>query len=157
MRAVGVASPREQGQATTRTVTIAIRPRVSPSSGERRAQHRNEMTEMAMITGTNIAATLSTRFWMRALLPWASLTIRMMAESIVSFPVFSAVTLKGPPRHMVPANTFEPGILAEASDSPVSMLSSTLPSPESTSPSTGTRSPGLIVTTSPTDISLTFG
>ena len=53
-------------------------------------------TEIPIITGTNTAAILSTSFCTGAFVPWASLTMRMMEESIVSSPTFSAFTLRNP-------------------------------------------------------------
>ena len=51
---------------------------------------------------------------------------------------------------MLPPMTSLPGALSTGRLSPVSMLSSTPPSPSTTSPSSGTRSPGRTSTTSPT-------
>ena len=60
VRAVGVASPSEQGQAMTSTVTIARSPIVKPSEGARKVQHRKVIIDIPIITGTKTAATLST-------------------------------------------------------------------------------------------------
>ena len=51
---------------------------------------------------------------------------------------------------MLPPVTGEPVCFSTGSDSPVSMLSSTLEAPSSTVPSTGIAAPGRTRTTSPT-------
>ena len=144
--AVGVARPREQGQAITRTVTIEISPMVSPLPEEsRNIQHKSVNRDNPMITGTNTAATLSTVCCILALLPWASLTILMMEDNIVSFPTFSALMTNDPLWFKVPVKTLEPTVLWFPTGSPVSILSSTNDSPSITSPSAGILSPGFTV------------
>ena len=74
--AVGVASPNAHGQAITRTATILI---IDGTNSPVTAHQIPKVITAIMITaGTNIAATLSARAWMGALLPWASWTSRMI-------------------------------------------------------------------------------
>ena len=125
MMAVGVASPRAQGQAMMSTVTSASRPCENPFSGSSSTHAANETRAMPMITGTKIPAMRSTSFCTGALLPCASCTSRMICASRVSLPTFAAVKRKLPRWLTVPANTVSPGPLAAGTGSPVSMLSST--------------------------------
>ena len=100
MMAVGVARPSAHGQAITSTVTMASRPRVtSPQI----SQMTSVRTDMPMITGTKTAAIRSTAFWIGALEPCASRTIRMMPDRRVSPPTFSTRTVRAPCWLMVPA------------------------------------------------------
>ena len=84
-----------------------------------------------------------------ARLACASCTSRMICCSVVSRPTRVARKRKLPVEFTLPPNTPAPGSLSTGSDSPVSIDSSTADVPSTTSPSTGTRSPGLTMTMSP--------
>src|SRR5690554_1138554 len=103
--AVGVASPKAQGQAITSTVTMASRPCTTPLLPPHRSQAPKVRTAMPSTTGTKTAAILSTSFCTGALLPWASRTVCMIWASSVAPPTFSASKRKLPLWLMVPANT----------------------------------------------------
>ncbi len=79
---------------------MARRPRVT---SPHRIQIRSVRTEMPMITGTKTAAIRSTVFWIGALDPCASRTIRMMPERRVFSPTFSTFTVRAPFWLIVPA------------------------------------------------------
>ena len=66
--AVGVASPREQGQAITSTETIFSNAFENPAPGTD-SQYAKVISDSTRTTGTKTAATLSTVRWMAALLP----------------------------------------------------------------------------------------
>ena len=125
------------------TETMARSPIVTPSLGASTTQQIKVMIDNKIITGTNMLATLSTVCWIRALLPCASRTIRIIEASIVSLPTFSARISKVPFWFIVPANTLSPAAFLFATGSPVSMDSSMKDSPEITTPSAGILSPGL--------------
>ncbi len=103
-----------------------------------------------MTTGTNTAATRSTRRSMGALLVWASSTNRMIWESTMSWPTRVALKTRKPRWFKVAPQTSAPGSLGTGMLSPVSMDSSTLLKPSATTPSTGIFSPGRTTTRSPT-------
>lgn len=88
--AVGVASPRAQGQAMMSTVAMARRPLVRPSVGARMSQAASDRREIAMMMGTKIAATLSTSLCTGALLPWAWRTSSIIFERRVFLPMVVA-------------------------------------------------------------------
>ncbi len=73
---------------------------------------------------------------------WAWATIATIWDSRVSAPTLSARRMKAPVRLMDPATRRAPLAFSTGMDSPVTRLSSTAPEPSSTSPSTGTFSPG---------------
>ncbi len=110
---------------------------------------------MTMTAGTNHAETRSAYRWMGALEAWASSTRRMICDSAVSFPTFSARTLRTPLRLMEPPITVAPNVLSTGMLSPVSMLSSTADSPSRTMPSVAIFSPGRTMNASPTVTSST--
>ena len=143
MMAVGVASPRAQGQAMTSTEmnTWRAKPASFPASSQRRAA----TAAMAITTGTNTPATLSASRAMGALEPWASSTSLMIWARAVSRPIRSARTRRKPPWLMVAPVTLSPGALSTGMLSPVSMLSST-----EDPPSVGTLAPGFTSRMSPT-------
>ena len=84
MMAVGVARPRAQGQAMTRTEvkTRRAKGKSCPSSSQRMAAR----AAMLITTGTKTPATLSATLAMGAFFPWASSTKRMMRERVESSP-----------------------------------------------------------------------
>ncbi len=97
----------------------------------------------------NHVTTVSAIFWTGGLDPWASSTILMIRESIVSAPTRLASNVRLPVVARVPATTSSPGSLSAGMGSPVTMDSSTKLEPDVTIPSTGILSPGLMTTLSP--------
>lgn len=90
------------------------------------------------------------RRWIGARLRWASLTVRTICASSVSLPTRVARRTSILAPFTVPPLSRSPGALRTGAASPVSIDSSTGLSPSSTSPSTGTRSPGRTRRRSPT-------
>src|SRR4028118_754447 len=82
--------------------------------------------------------------------PCASSTIRTIWASAVSPPTFSARLTKPPVPLRAPPVPPPPPPFSAGMDSPVSMLSSSAERPSTTTPSTGTFSPGRTRTRSPT-------
>src|SRR6266511_5331379 len=87
---------------------------------------------------------------MGALEPWASCTMRMMLASAVSLPTLAARNRNDPVLLMVAPITSSPMTFSAGMDSPVIIDSSTAEAPWTTTPSTGTFSPGRTRTRSPT-------
>ena len=155
MIAVGVARPRAHGQAMMSTATAASMASVKLGSGPN-ASHTAKVTPaMAKTVGTKTLATLSASRWIGALEPCASSTSRMICASAVSLPTLVAVKRKAPVRFTVAPITRSPGPFSTGMDSPVSIDSSIDERPSSTTPSTGTFSPGRTRTTSSTRTSST--
>ena len=147
MIAVGVARPSAQGQAITSTATALTKAWVkSPAKIHQPAKARRAM---AVTTGTKIAEMRSARRCTGALEPCACSTMRMMPASSVWLPTPVARQLSRPSPFTVAAYTLPPTSLATGRLSPVSMASFTLEAPSTTSPSTGTLSPGRTTKTSP--------
>src|ERR1051326_4464246 len=86
---------------------------------------------------------------MGARLRWASATIRTICASIDSDPSLSARMMNEPVWFTVAPITFAPAVFSTGRDSPVIIDSSTALLPSSTTPSTGTRSPGRTRSRSP--------
>ena len=80
--ATGVARPRAQGQLITSTATARVR--AVPVSEPVKNHTAKVMTEIAITTGTKIPETLSAIFAAGALVAAASLTMRIIWESVVS-------------------------------------------------------------------------
>ena len=110
---------------------------------------------MASAQGTRMPAMRSAWRAIGALAPWASATVARIRPRTVSPPVRSTRTVSAPAPLTVPPNTSSPGALATGTGSPVTVDSSTKLLPAVTEASTGTRSPGLIRTASPTATSST--
>ncbi len=147
MIAVGVASPRAQGQAITSTATALI---TAVSSGAPYSHQPTSVISASTRTvGTNTWLTLSTSFWIGALPAWASSTRRMIRASTVSAPRARVRTSSRPSPLMAPPVTLSPGCLGTGRLSPLISASSAWLWPSMTSPSTGKRSPGLTSTRSP--------
>jgi hypothetical protein len=106
--------------------------------------------ETTITAGTKMPATLSARPWIGARLRWASATMWTIWPNNVSSPTRSARITKLPVPFTVPPVTLSPADFSTGSGSPVIMDSSTLEWPSSTSPSTGTLSPGTTRRVSPT-------
>jgi hypothetical protein len=143
-----VANPRAQGQAITRTDTAAV---TACSTAAPESVHSAKVTAATeTTTGTNTAATRSTRRWIGALPPCAAATRATMRESVVSAPIRVASTRIRPEPLIAPAVTASPLPFVTGRLSPVIRESSVSVSPSTTTPSTGMRSPGLTSATSPT-------
>src|SRR5438128_906441 len=92
--------------------------------------------------GTKYEDTTSARRWMGARLRCASLTMRTICARSVSLPTRSVRTTQPPVPFTVPPVTGSPGNFSTGIGSPVTIDSSTALVPSSTTPSTGTFSPG---------------
>ena len=147
---IGVASPSAHGHAMISTDTAATTARPSAGAGAQIIQAANAAAADTMTAGTNQPAAESARRWMGARLRCASATILTMRDNTVSEPTFSAVITSDPVPLMVPPMTLAPGAFATGMDSPVTIDSSIAPAPSVTDPSTGTASPGLTRSRSPT-------
>ena len=104
---------------------------------------------MPITTGTNTPETRSATLAMGALVAAASLTMRMIWESVVSSPTRVASQRRKPDWLTVAAETASPSALSTGTLSPVRADSLTALCPSSTTPSTGTLSPGRTMNTSP--------
>ena len=104
---------------------------------------------MPITTGTNTPLTRSATLAMGALVAAASLTMRMIWESVVSSPTRVAWQRKNPDWFTVAADTASPSALSTGMLSPVRADSFTALCPSSTTPSTGMFSPGRTTKTSP--------
>ena len=115
--ATGVASPNAHGQLITRTETaraIAY-PTVCPAM----SQTTKVMTAIAITTGTKMPETLSAIFAIGALVAAASLTIRMICESVVSSPTLAARQTIKPDVLIVAEVTASPTVFSTGILSPV--------------------------------------
>ena len=117
--AVGVASTRAQGQATTSTVTAG---RGSPVTSQ-------TTPARASTAGVNQRAQRSAVRTMGARSASASLTRVAIRPRAVPSPVRVVDTCRAPPVARVPANTSAPGPFSAGSDSPVIAASSTAARP----------------------------
>ena len=141
MMATGVARPSAHGQLMTTTATAAVR--ASFTSPPVATSHTANVTAaMTSTAGTKTVATLSAMRAMGALVALASSTRRMMRARLVSAPTRVARKVNEPVRLTVAALTVSPGAFSTGMDSPVRALSSMEEAPSSTTPSTGTVSPG---------------
>ena len=147
MMAVGVARPSAQGQAITSTETAATKP--VPGSPCQSHQAAKVARAISTTTGTKTEEIRSTRRCTGALLAWASETRRMIRDSVDSAPTAVTCTRSRPSPLIEPPVTASPAPLWTGRDSPVISDSSSWLSPCSTTPSTGTRSPGRTITRSP--------
>ena len=95
-----------------------------------------------MTPGTNQPETVSASFWIGARERCASATIWTIWASKVSLPTSSARMTKVPVALTVAPVTLSPGAFSAGTGSPVIIDSSTALCPSSTTPSTGTFSPG---------------
>ena len=145
--ATGVASPKAHGQLMTRTEMPLARakPTLSPA-----ISHAITVTTAMEITaGTKMPETLSATLAMGALVAAASLTIRMICESVVSSPTRVDSQRIKPDWLMVAAKTRSPACLSTGILSPVRAASFTALFPSNTIPSTGMFSPGRTTNISP--------
>ena len=139
---IGVASPSAHGQAIMRTATAFTRAWASFGSGPNTVHTPNVTTEIVITAGTKYPATMSASFWMGARLRWASETIFTIWASSVSEPTRSARITNPPVPFTVAPMTRSPGFFSTGIGSPLTIASSTALLPSSTTPSTGTFSPG---------------
>ncbi len=94
MMAVGVARPRAQGQAITRTATACRIAGSQPWPAS--SQPATVTAAITSTTGTNTALIWSTRRWIGALAPCASATMRTMRLSMDSAPTAVTRTSSSP-------------------------------------------------------------
>ena len=146
--ATGVARPSAQGHDMTSTEM----PRASAKLIPRPAisQPMATIAAMMMTAGTNTPETLSAILAIGALVAAASETVFIICARVVSCPTLVARQVMKPERFIVAALTVLPSALSTGIDSPVSADSSTAEAPETTTPSTGTLSPGRTTKISPT-------
>ena len=147
--AVGTASPMAHGQAMISTVTADTSACRYAGAGPTSNQTTKVTMAIDSTTGTNTAETRSASRWIGALLPCACWTRRMIRDSTVSPPTRSTRTRSAPFRLSVAPMTVSPGRLVIGVGSPVSIDSSTLLAPSTTTPSAGIVSPGRTRTSSP--------
>ncbi len=153
MIAVGVARPMAHGQAMITTPMNAVRARVRRGSGPATNQATKARAATSSTAGTKISAIRSTVAWMGALEPCARWTRATMLASAVSLPTRVARMTNEPVVARVAPMTSSPTVLATGIGSPVSIASSTADAPSTTTPSTGTFSPGRTRSRSPTTMS----
>ncbi len=147
--AVGTASPMAHGQAMISTVTADTSACRYAGAGPTSNQTTKVTMAIDSTTGTNTAETRSASRWIGALLPCACWTRRMIRDSTVSPPTRSTRTRSAPFWLSVAPMTVSPGRLVIGVGSPVSIDSSTLLAPSTTTPSAGIVSPGRTRTSSP--------
>ena len=123
---------------------------MSDGDGPSRSHTTNVSEAMPITAGTKYAAMTSARRAMGGLDPCACSTSRMICASAVSAPTLVARNVKEPVVFMVAPITSSPSLLTTGIGSPVSIASSTADEPLTTTPSTGTFSPGRTTTRSPT-------
>ncbi len=140
MMAVGVASPSAHGQAITSTATACSR--ASSTGAPLHSQPPSVANAITSTTGTNTAATWSTRRCTGALPACASCTSAMMCASTLCAPTARTLTCTAPSPLSEPPVTESPTCLGTGMASPVSMDSSAWVWPCVTVPSAGKRSPG---------------
>jgi hypothetical protein len=145
--AVGVARPRASGQAIT-TAEIAKVIAVMAAAFPKKYQARKVTTPDPTARITRYSAARSASLWPGALEFCACCTRSTIWASVVSAPTAVARKRTLPLRLMEPVITASPGRLVTGTLSPVTSASSMLVSPSTTSPSTGTLSPGLRSTVS---------
>ena len=145
--AVGTASPIAHGQAMISTATLTAA--ALASSCPLNIHTAKVSAAMPNTAGTNTALTRSANRCIGAFSPWAARSSRRTCSSIVSAPSAVMRALSSPWRLVVPPISRAPVSLSTGTGSPVSIDSSTLLIPSTTTASAGTRSPGRITTTSP--------
>ena len=159
--AVGVARPRAHGHAMTSTATKAVSEKVSASPTSQmpeptKYQNRNVAALTESTAGTKYPATVSANLSIGALVLCASSTSLTIWARVVFLPTLVALTVSRPDMLTVPPVTLAPWTFSWGIDSPVTNDSSTVETPLTTSPSTGSLSPGRTVTTSPSTSSSTL-
>ena len=96
MIAVGVASPRAQGQAMISMATATRVAKVNAGAGPNASQKTKAASVITMIVGTKMAATWSASRWIGAFDPWASSTSLIIWASTVSGPTLVARKVNEP-------------------------------------------------------------
>jgi hypothetical protein len=124
------------------TATAATRPYAMAGGGPQIAHATKASTAIATTAGTKYPDTVSASRWMGARERCASATIWTICASMVSLPTRSARMEKPPVPLTVPPITLSPALFAIGMGSPVTIDSSIALRPSTTSPSTGTLSPG---------------
>jgi len=147
---IGVARPSAHGQAMISTDTALSTAKTQLGSGPNRPHPMNVPTAAVSTASTNQNATPSAIRCIGARVRCACATNCTIWLSTVSAPIFSARITRLPVPFRVAPMTLAPGSLSTGIGSPVSMDSSTWLRPSSTSPSTGTFSPGRTRRRSPT-------
>ena len=142
MIAVGVARPMAHGQAMITTPMNAVRASVTRGSGPNRNHARNVSAATTMTAGTNTSEIRSASRWIGAFEPWARWTRSTIRASAVSRPTRVARMTNEPVVLIVAPMTSSPTRFVAGIGSPVSIDSSTADVPSTTTPSTGTLSPG---------------
>ena len=145
--AVGVARPRAQGQATTKTATVHCKPVVQ--SPPARPQTSSVAAATASTAGTNRATTRSASRPTSVFDSWARRTSSITWANADLAAGRSTSAVSEPWRLIVPAKTSSPGCLSTGIDSPVNQDWSTLDAPETIFASRGTFSPGRMRIVSP--------
>ncbi len=153
-RPTGVASPRAQGQAMTRTATAAVkaaRSSASLTAGPAASSQAPKVTAaMTRTTGTKTALMRSASRAIGAFAVCAWETSRPIWARVVSAPTRVARTRIRPEVLMVAPVTGLSGPTSTGTDSPVTSEASTADEPSMTTPSVAIFSPGRTTTTSPT-------
>jgi len=112
---------------------------------------RAASTPSAITIGTKIPEILSANFAIGAFDPWASSTRRIICAKAVSLPTLVALKCTAPLIFSEAPVTLSPMVFSTGRLSPVSMDSSTVVDPFTSTPSTGKLSPGRTTTSSPTN------
>ena len=149
MMDIGVARPSAHGHAMISTETALMTACARRGSGPQVPQTTKVAIAMTTTAGTNHDETRSATRWIGARLRCASLTMRTIWASKVSLPTRSARMRSEPVPLTVAPMSRSPSCFSTGMDSPVTMDSSTELAPWSTTPSTGTFSPGRTRRTSP--------
>ncbi len=147
---IGVARPSAQGQAMIRTATALIKPKTQPCAGPNRPQAKNVSNATLTTLTTKYPATRSAMRCIGALERWACATICTICASTVAEPTCSDRMTSAPLVFMVAPMSLSPARLLTGRGSPVSIDSSSELLPSTTTPSTGTFSPGRTRSRSPT-------
>ena len=158
--AVGVARPSAQGHATTSTLAaswsaIAVGDAPRPAAARSRkpaptVRQRPKVSAEAAITPcTKRPLTMSAILCTSGVRWLASSVILITSASCVSLPAERTPTTTAPSMFTVPANTSSPMLLFTGIASPLIELSFTLVLPLTTTPSTGSTSPGVTMIVSP--------
>ena len=136
-----------QGQETTRKISARVHWLQSPLTSEgTTASSTAAMTTQGVYTRANLVMKFSARAF---LLPAFSTRSRIL-ETVDSPNAFVTRTRKSPLWLTQPLMTSSPSPTSRGRLSPVSAAVSSVERPSSTTPSSGTRSPGLTTMTSPT-------
>ena len=142
MIAIGVARPSAHGHAMMSTATALTSACASRGSGPHSAHAANAATATATTAGTNHAAMRSASRWIGARVRCASATICTICASSVSRADPLGLHHDAAGAVDVPPVTRLPGSFSTGIGSPVTIDSSTVVRPLTTTPSTGTFSPG---------------